>query len=47
MAGQRGRAGLTGDPKIYRILSWRSKVERALSRSTPRRKGGDDYAARM
>lgn len=35
------------DPKVYRVLSWRWKVERVLAKSDPRRKQGDDYAARV
>jgi hypothetical protein len=35
------------DPKVYRVLSWRWKVEGVLARSDPRRKEGDDYAARV
>ncbi|MGH7368039.1 MAG: DUF3047 domain-containing protein [Candidatus Rokuibacteriota bacterium] len=35
------------DPRVYRVLSWRWKVERVLARSDPRRKEGDDYAARV
>lgn len=35
------------DPKVYRILSWRWKVDNVLARSDPRRKDGDDYAARV
>ena len=35
------------DPKVYRILSWRWKVEGVLARSDPRRREGDDYAARV
>jgi len=35
------------DPKIYRVLSWRWKVEGVLTRSDPSRKSGDDYVARV
>ena len=35
------------DPKVYRVLSWRWKVEGVLARSDPSRKSGDDYAARV
>jgi hypothetical protein len=35
------------DPTVYRVLSWRWKVEGVLERSDPRRKSGDDYAARV
>jgi hypothetical protein len=35
------------DPKVHRVLSWRWKVEGVLDRSDPRRKAGDDYAARV
>ena len=35
------------DPAVYRVLSWRWKVEGVLERSDPRRKAGDDYAARV
>jgi hypothetical protein len=35
------------DPKVYRILSWRWKVENVLAKADPRRKQGDDYAARV
>jgi hypothetical protein len=35
------------DPKLYRVLSWRWKVEGVLDRSDPRKKSGDDYAARV
>lgn len=35
------------DPKVYRVLSWRWKVEAVLARSDPRRREGDDYAARV
>jgi hypothetical protein len=35
------------DPRAYRALSWRWKVEGVLARSDPRRKTGDDYAARV
>ncbi len=35
------------DPRVYRVLSWRWKVERVIDRSDPRRKSGDDYAARV
>jgi hypothetical protein len=35
------------DPRVYRTLSWRWKVEGVLTRSDPRRKSGDDYAARV
>lgn len=35
------------DPRVYRTLSWRWKVEGVLARSDPRRREGDDYAARV
>ena len=35
------------DPRVYRRLSWRWKVEGVLEKSDPRRKSGDDYAARV
>jgi hypothetical protein len=35
------------DPRVYRVLSWRWKVEGVLARSDPRRKDGDDYSARV
>lgn len=35
------------DPRVHRVLSWRWKVEGVLARSDPRRKEGDDYAARV
>ncbi len=35
------------DPKVYRVLSWRWKVENVLAKADPRRKDGDDYAARV
>jgi hypothetical protein len=35
------------DPKVYRVLSWRWKVDAVLDRSDPRKKSGDDYAARV
>jgi hypothetical protein len=35
------------DPRVHRILTWRWKVERVLERADPRRKEGDDYAARI
>jgi Protein of unknown function (DUF3047) len=35
------------DPAVHRVLSWRWKVEGVLARSDPRRKEGDDYAARV
>ena len=35
------------DPRVHRVLSWRWKVEGVLARSDPRRKAGDDYAARV
>jgi hypothetical protein len=35
------------DPRVHRMLSWRWKVEGVLARSDPRRKAGDDYAARV
>ena len=35
------------DPRVHRVLSWRWKVEGMLARSDPRRKEGDDYAARV
>jgi hypothetical protein len=35
------------DPRVYRVLSWRWKVEGVLATSDPRRKEGDDYAARV
>ncbi len=35
------------DPKIYRTLEWRWRVENILARADPRRKDGDDYPARV
>jgi hypothetical protein len=35
------------DPRVYRTLSWRWKVDGVLARSDPRRQEGDDYAARV
>jgi DUF3047 family protein len=35
------------DPRDHRVLSWRWKVEGVLAGSDPRRKDGDDYAARV
>jgi hypothetical protein len=35
------------DPKVHRVLSWRWKVENVLAKADPRRKDGDDYAARV
>jgi hypothetical protein len=35
------------DPRVWQVLSWRWKVENVLSRSDPRTKAGDDYAARV
>jgi hypothetical protein len=35
------------DPKVYRVLSWRWKVAGVLATSDPRRREGDDYAARV
>jgi len=35
------------DPSVYRVLSWRWKVDGVLARSDPHRKQGDDYAARV
>ena len=35
------------DPRVYRTLSWRWKVEGVPTRSDPYRKSGDDYAARV
>jgi rSAM/selenodomain-associated transferase 2 len=35
------------DPAVYRILSWRWKVENVLQTADARRKDGDDYAARV
>jgi DUF3047 family protein len=35
------------DPKVHRVLSWRWKVDHVLAKSDPRRKQGDDYAARV
>ncbi len=35
------------DPKVYRILTWRWKVERILDKADARRKEGDDYPARI
>jgi hypothetical protein len=35
------------DPRVYRILSWRWKVENVLARADARRKEGDDYSARV
>lgn len=35
------------DPKAYRVLAWRWKVENVVAKADPRRKEGDDYAARV
>jgi hypothetical protein len=35
------------DPRVYRILSWRWKVENVLARADAGRKEGDDYSARV
>jgi hypothetical protein len=35
------------DPRVYRVLSWRWKIEGVLTRSDPSRKSGDDCAARV
>lgn len=35
------------DPRVHRVLSWRWRVDGVLARSDPRRKEGDDYAARV
>jgi hypothetical protein len=35
------------DPKVYRILTWRWKVENILATADARRKEGDDYPARV
>lgn len=35
------------DPKIYRILAWRWRVENILRSADARRKEGDDYPARI
>src|SRR4030095_4292666 len=35
------------DPREYRILSWRWRVEGVLARSDPLRKSGDDFVARV
>ena len=35
------------DPKIYRVLTWRWKVENVLERADARTKEGDDYPARI
>lgn len=35
------------DPRVYRVLSWRWKVEGVLARSDPRKKSGDDFVARV
>jgi hypothetical protein len=38
---------LDADPRTYRILSWRWKVENVLAKGDERTKEGDDYAARV
>jgi hypothetical protein len=35
------------DPRVYRVLSWRWKVENVLVKGDARRKEGDDYPARI
>lgn len=35
------------DPREYRLLSWRWKIDGVLTRSDPRHKSGDDFAARV
>lgn len=35
------------DSKVYRIISWRWKVENILANADARRKEGDDYPARL
>jgi hypothetical protein len=35
------------DPKVYRTLAWRWRVENILTRADARRKDGDDYPARV
>jgi hypothetical protein len=35
------------DPRIYRRLSWRWRIEGVLAGSDPRRREGDDYVARV
>lgn len=35
------------DPKVHRVLSWRWKVAGVLAKADPRRREGDDYAARV
>lgn len=35
------------DPKVYRTLAWRWRVENVLKRADARRKEGDDYPARV
>jgi hypothetical protein len=35
------------DPKVYRTLAWRWRVENVLTRADARRKDGDDYPARV
>ncbi|PWB46076.1 MAG: hypothetical protein C3F12_08410 [Candidatus Methylomirabilota bacterium] len=35
------------DPKVYRVISWRWKVENILAKGDARRKEGDDYPARL
>jgi hypothetical protein len=39
--------GLDLDPKVYRIISWRWKVDNILTKGDARRKEGDDYPARV
>jgi hypothetical protein len=35
------------DPRVYRILSWRWKVEAVVAAADARARSGDDYAARV
>jgi hypothetical protein len=35
------------DPRVYRRLSWRWKVDNVLARADARKKSGDDYPARI
>lgn len=35
------------DPKVHQVLSWRWKVAGVLAKADPRRREGDDYAARV
>jgi hypothetical protein len=35
------------DPRVYRVIEWRWKVENLLEKADARRKEGDDYPARV